>query len=259
MENQRTLLWTRAHYKEEFNLLVASGEKIDDDTNPDAAVPVNLLTASVPVQYEITNLLAWAYGHTDSAQLLQNLATREVVNYLVSVDIADIMATGRLRAARELRDLIQQRADTQKLGVKIIFVGLQDIHPPVQVADAYEAVIGATQERETKILTAQAYLAERVPIAKADAAKMVFEAEAAREVKTTRATAQAGQFTNQISAFEASRLVYTRRAYLNTITRAYGPARKFVLSTTNSQEAYWLNFEDKIRPDLLDINVPATK
>lgn len=238
-------------------MLVASGEKVDDDNNPDAAVPVNLLTVSIPVQYEITNLLAWAYGHTDPAQLLQNLATREVVDYLVTVDIADIMSTGRLRAAGELRDLIQKQADAQKLGVNILFVGLQDIHPPVQVADAYEAVIGATQERETKILTAQAYLAERVPIARADAAKMVFDAEAAATLKTTRAAAQAGQFTNQVTAFEASRLVYTRRAYLNTIASAIGPARKFVLSTTNSQEAYWLDFEDKIRPDLLDLNVPA--
>jgi len=256
LESQNTLLWTRAHYKEEFNMLVASGEKVDDDNDPNAAVPVNLLTVSIPVQYEITNLLAWAYGHTDTAQLLQNLATREVVNYLVTVDIADIMAAGRHRAASELRDLIQRQADAQKLGVNILFVGLQDIHPPVQVADAYEAVIGATQERETKILSAQAYLAERVPIAKADAAKMVFDAEAAANLKTTRAAAQAGQFTNQISAFEASRLVYTRRAYLNTIARAIGPARKFVLSTTNSQEAYWMDFEDKIRPDLLDLNVP---
>ena len=244
LESQRTLLWTRAHYKEEFNMLVASGEKVEDDNNPDAAVPVNLLTASIPVQFEITNLLAWAYGHTDTAQLLQNLATREVVNYLVTVDVAYIMSTGRLRAASELRALIQRQADAQKLGVNILFVGLQDIHPPVQVADAYEAVIGATQERETRILSAQAYLAERVPIAKADAAKMVFDAEAASNLKTTRAAAQAGQFTNQTSAFEASRLVYTRRAYLNTIARAFGPARKFVLSTTNSQEAYWMDFED---------------
>ncbi len=259
LESQRTLLWTRAHYKEEFNMLVASGEKVDDDNNPDAAVPVNLLTVSIPVQYEITNLLAWAYGHTDTAQLLENLATREVVNYLVTVDIGDIMAMGRERAARELRDLIQRQAEAQKLGVNILFVGLQDIHPPVQVADAYEAVIGATQERETKILTAQAYLAERVPIAKADAAKMLFDAEAAANLKITHAAAQAGQFTNQISAFEASRLVYTRRAYLNTIAGAIGPARKFVLSTTNSQEAYWMDFEDKIRPDLLDLNVPPAK
>ena len=256
LEDQETQLWTRAHHKEEVNMLVASREKTDDD-DPDAAVPVNLLTVSIPVQYDITNLLAWAYGHTDTAQLLQNLATREVVDYLVTVDIADIMSTGRLRAASELRDLIQKQADAQKLGVNILFVGLQDIHPPVQVADAYEAVIGATQERETKILTAQAYLAERVPIAKADAAKMVFDAEAAANLKITRAAAQAGQFTNQVTAFEASRLVYTRRAYLNTIASAIGPARKFVLSTTNSQEAYWMDFEDKIRPDLLDLNVPA--
>ena len=257
LEGQKTLLWTRAHYKEEFNLLVASREQADDD-NPDAAVPVNLLTVSIPVQYQVTDVRAWAYNHVDTAALLEKLAMREVVNYLVTVDIEEIMSTGRLRAARDLRGLMQKEADAEKLGVAILFVGLQDIHPPVQVAEAYEAVIGATQERETEILTAQAYQAERVPVAHAEAAKKVREAEAARVLRITAACAQGGQFTNQVRAFEASPLVYTRRAYLDTIVRGVGASRKIVLSTAGTGQNFWLDLEDKLRPDLLDVTVPTT-
>ena len=255
LEMQKTLLWTRPHYKEEYNLLVASREE-SDDGSPDAAVPVNLLTVSIPVQYDVTDLRLWAYQHADPAQFLEKLATREVVNYLVTVDIEEIMSTGRLRAARELRELIQKQADVEKLGINLMFVGLQDIHPPVQIADAYEAVIGATQERETKILNAQAYQAERVPVGRAEAARKVREAEGARVVRVAAASGQAGQFTNQMRAFAASPLVYTRRAYLDTIVRGVGAARKFVISTTNTDQAFWLDLEDKLRPDLLDITVP---
>ena len=221
LDQDRTLLWTRPHYKKKFNLLVASREQLSeasgDGATTEQAVPVNLLTVSIPVQYQITNLLAWACRHADAGQLLEKLATREVVNYLASVDAEEIMAAGRVRAAAELRELIQMRANEEHLGASVLFVGLQDIHPPVQIADAYEAVVGATQERETKILNAEAYLAERVPIAQAEGGR------------TTK------------------------------IARAAGPARKFVLTTTNTQDNFWLNFEDKLRPDLLNVTVPSAK
>ncbi len=54
--------------------------------------------------------------------------------------------TWRSEAAQTLRDRIQTAADARKLGVKILFVGLQDIHPPVKVASDYEKVVGAQQQ-----------------------------------------------------------------------------------------------------------------
>ncbi len=257
LEAERTLLWTRPHYREEINLLVASREQGDDAGNPDAAVPVNLLTASIPVQFIVTNVLDWAYRHAEPALLLERLATREVAHYLVSVDMLEIMATGRREAADELRERIQERANREQLGVAILLVGLQDIHPPMQVAEAYEAVIGATQERERRILEARAYAAERVPLAGAESVRLVSEAQAARYAKVSLAAGQAGQFTNQLAAFLSSPAVYQRRAYLDAIVAGTRGARKYLLTSTNLQQDYWLNLEDKLRPDLLDVNVPA--
>src|SRR5213079_2555261 len=80
-EQQNTVLWTVSHAKEEFNLLVAAR---DTNTNTDAAKkspPVNLLSVSIPVQFQITNLTAWAYNNTEPDRLLEKIATREVVLY----------------------------------------------------------------------------------------------------------------------------------------------------------------------------------
>ena len=171
----------------------------------------------------------------------------------------EIMATGRRAAADELRERIQQRADREQLGVAILLVGLQDIHPPVQVAEAYEAVIGATQERERRILEAQAYAAERVPLAAAESVRLVGEARADRQAKVLLAAGQAGQFTNQLAAYLSSPAVYQRRAYLDAMVAGTRGARKYLLTSTNLQRDYWLNLEDKLRPDLLEVNVPAAQ
>jgi len=258
LESERTLLWTRAHYKEEVNLLVASHEQDERSSGDTAeqAVPVNLLTASSPVQYEITNLAAWVYGHATPALLLEQLATREVTHYLVSVDVGDIMSTGRQRAAEHLRATLQAAANQAGLGARILFVGLQDIHPPTRVADAYEAVIGATQEREKRILDAEGYHTETRNRAAAEARRVQLVAQAGRAEVLARANATAGAFTHQLAAFQSAPRVYPRRLYLDTFAKSTVEIRKYILTSTNRAESVWLNLEDKIRPDLLDVILP---
>jgi len=261
-ENENTLLWTKAHYKEEFNLLVASREQETQSASlagDKKTVPANLLTLSIPVQFVVSDVLAWATNHANAEQLLEKMATREVVRYLVSVDLGEIMSTGRQQAAQTLQAAIQKRADEQKLGIKILFVGLQDIHPPVKVADAFEVVVGALQQKEARIQNAQGYLALTNALGEANAFRLVREAEAYQLNRTNAAAAQAAQFTNQITAFMASPEVYPQRAYYQTFARAAAGARKFVIAPTNTEDVVQFNLEDKVRKDLLDIQIPTGK
>ncbi len=262
----KTVLWTKAHFaKDEFNLLVASREagmfSASGNTGgaDEQAVPVNLLTASIPVQYRITDLKSWAYKHANPSELLERLATREVVRYLANVDIDDLLGSGRLAASEGLRKTIQERANQSQLGVEILLVGLQDIHPPVKVADAYEQVIGAIMEGQTNVLAAQAYALERIPFAHSEATNMVTGAEAERVRKAVTAAAEARLYTNQIIAHRAAPSVYIQRAQMETLARSISGSRKYVLGVTNTQDVFTLNLEDKIAPGLLDVEPPTTK
>ncbi len=258
LDKEKTVLWTRPHYKEEFNLLVASSEQLSTNQAGQQNVPANLLTVSIPVQYQISNVKAWSYHHADAGALLEKIATREVVLYLVGVDLIEIMSSGRLKAAQELREKIQARANELELGVNILFVGLQDIHPPVKVAEEFQKVVGATQEKEGRILNAQGYRAKTLPAAEAEAQRKIHDAEIYRLNRVAAAVARAGQFTNQVTAFTASPTVYPQRLYLQTFARASAGARKYIIASTNAQ-VLQLNLEEKARPDLLDVTVPPPK
>ena len=155
--------------------------------------------------------------------------------------------------------LIQQRADERKLGVNIIFVGLQDIHPPVKVAESYEAVVGAQQEIQAKILEAEGYRAKTVPLAEAEAKKRVSMAQAEALTLIASSAARAAQFTNQMTAFAASPRVYPERLYLESFVRAMQGSRKYVIGPTNAHQVLQFNLEEKIRTDLLDLSVPEPR
>lgn len=264
LEKNRVLVWTRPHYKEEFNLLVASLEMA---TNPVAssiegagagAVPVNLLTVSVPVQYRIRDVEQWGYQTSEPAVLLERIANSEVVRYLVSVNMDEVMSYGRLEAGHELKKRIQAQADAAKLGVEIVFLGLQDIHPPMgtkelQVAAAYEQVVGAISEMQAKIHEAEGYRAERIPMAASQAVGRTNAAYAAATQRVQAAIGRRAQFPGQLKALAAAPKVYPQWAYLDALVGAIGPARKLVIGVTNSSDVVILNLEDKVRSDMSDI------
>jgi regulator of protease activity HflC (stomatin/prohibitin superfamily) len=262
LTNLTTILWTVTHATEE-NFLVANRDQNAPSTNDLEAKsipPVSLMTISIPVQFQITNVLDWAYQTENATNLLQDLATREVIRYCVSADFTDIMSTERGAAADALRGRIQAAADKYHLGAKIIFVGLQDIHPPVKVAPDFEKVVGATQSKLANVLAAQGDAIRTNALATASATNIIDVAEAGRNKTAIDAWAKAALFTNRIPAYAAAPSIYTEREYLRTFVKATANARKYVLLTTNTHDVLQFDLQDKIREDLLqDISVTPRK
>ena len=264
-ENNRVILWTVPHNNEQ-NFLVANraaatvaGDSDNATTDFSKAPPVSLITVSIPIQFQITNVMDWVYKNSDPTNLLQDLATRDVIHYLAGMDLSDVLSRGQLDAAQTLREQIQASANEHRLGAKIIFVGLQDIHPPTasDVAATYEKVVSAEQTKLARILTAQADDIRTNALAGALAFTTTNVADATRMQLEVQAYARAALFTNQIPAFEAAPSVYKQRAYFKNFADATANSRKYVLLVTNTQDVVILDLEDKISEDLLNLNVPG--
>jgi regulator of protease activity HflC (stomatin/prohibitin superfamily) len=199
----------------------------------------------------------WAYKNGDPTNLLSDLATREVVHFLAGVDLSDLLSTARLSAAPILEQRIQADASAYQLGAKILFVGLQDVHPPTTVAGDYEKVVGAEQTKLAKILNAKADAIRTNALAGALAFTTTNVADATREQLEVSAFARAALFTNQIPAFEAAPSVYKQRAYFKAFADATASSRKYILLVTNTEDVVIFDLEDKINLNSLDqITVP---
>jgi membrane protease subunit HflK len=164
---ETSLLWGQTHYKEEYNLLVASeyaGEKLEE-----GAAPVSLVKANIPVQYRIKDLYAYIYQHSQPDKLLEAICYRELTKFAASASVeaedeaaaegrveVNLLGAGRTRAKEMLAKRIQEAADEQGLGIELIFLGVQGIHPPPEVAPDYQAVAAAVQKRQALVLEAQA-------------------------------------------------------------------------------------------------------
>jgi regulator of protease activity HflC (stomatin/prohibitin superfamily) len=198
--------------------------------------------------------MQWAYQNSEPSNLLQDVSTRAVVHYLVGEDMDRLLSQGRLEAAQNLESRIQDAANERGLGVKIVFVGLQDIHPPTPVAANYENVISAEQTRLATNLLAHAAAIQTNEASIAMATVTTNTAMATSFQLETDAYARAARFTNQIPAFEAAPSVYEQYKYFQTFADATKNSRKYILLVTNSQNVLIFDLEDKIRADLLNVN-----
>ena len=167
-------LWGRAHYKEEYQLLVASRQV--SSSNEAGAVPVSIVLASIPVQYKVKDLYSFLYNYGiyeksdrskgfQAEKMLEAICYQELTRFAAGAKIevdseADLahslLGAGRLEAKEELTNAIQRAADKAGLGVEVIFVGMQGIHPPIELAADYQKVVGAVQKKQALILNAEA-------------------------------------------------------------------------------------------------------
>ena len=161
---KKPLLWGQKHYETEYRLLVATEN--EDGINDGGAVPVSIIIAAVPIQYKVKDVHQFIYKHNDPKITLRDIAYREVARYMASAKLEtgvfggedsenqSVLGAGRNLASHELQKKIQQSADELELGVEIVMVGLEGIHPPLEVAPDYERVIGSIQQRQRFILDA---------------------------------------------------------------------------------------------------------
>lgn len=159
------LLWGKQHYKEEYDLLVAVDTRSDSQAR--GAAPVSIVRANVPIHYKIRDLYAYLYGHRDAGRMLEAICYRELTRFAASAKIEtdelgaagdhrSLLGAGRKAASEELRQHIQAAADAAGLGVEIVHLGLQGVHPPPDVAEDYQNLVGSVQQKQAKILEARA-------------------------------------------------------------------------------------------------------
>ncbi|MBN2455094.1 MAG: hypothetical protein JXB29_00930 [Sedimentisphaerales bacterium] len=164
------LLWGNAHYREEYNVLVASPQTRVDEQG---AVPVSIVKANIPVQYRVRDLYSFIYNHSEPERLFESICYQELAKFMASSTIEvdedvsagrhlkdSLLGAGRAEAKKVLSQRIQATADEAGLGIELVFLGLQGIHPPPdeQVAASYQEVIGSVQKKQALILEAQAQL-----------------------------------------------------------------------------------------------------
>jgi membrane protease subunit HflK len=253
------ILWTEKHYEEEFNWMIASQEGTTS-SSVSSTVPVNFLAGAIWVYYQVSpdQLFNYAYKHSDPEQLLESIVYNQFTKMIMNIDFFDIINIKRLSLASLLKDRVQEEANKEDLGVTIISVSLEGIHPPVEVASSFEKVVGATEEKEALILEAESYSNRELTLADYDASRITVEAESYKLVRTLESEARGEEFLKKLEAYEKNPRIFKYRYYLKSLEKGLTPPKKYiVISPDSNRDVTILNMEKDALPDILSLGLEA--
>lgn len=253
------MLWTVPHHTGLESFLTASRAATAAGKDDAQTVPVNLLSMHIPVEYRITNVYQYAFNAAEPLRLLEQSAYAGLTRITVSHGMEEIISSGQIHLTQELKTFMQRQADELGLGVRIEFVGLRGVHPPVAVADAFESVVGALEERESAKLNASAYAARVLPLAQASAEAAGEIAGAYRIRRKALAEAEAYQFNQRKKGYKMSPEVFKKDLYLRTLSAALSGARKYIVSADPGNQVIQFDFKEKLRPDLFNFDTGLTE
>ena len=255
-----------------------------------------LVELAATIQYRVSDLERFLFRVREPQDLLRSLAegcVRQVVaarpllsdsNYRDNDSAPnghDILTTARREIEIEIRDLLQDRADAYGLGVEILPGGvcLQDVHPPLDVVEAFRNVSRAFKKmgrmkneadrdyRARLIESAGVAVWQQLegqPIEITDevwndfarqlegtAAQSLHRAEAATTLETAEAEGRAEIFVRQQGAYAAEPKLAALRMYLEEIAAAMAGKKKLILDNhSTGRRQLFFGAPDSLAPFL---------
>jgi HflK protein len=265
VEKQPAITWTEKHYKDEDLFMVATreagGEPIPRDDRGEAAyTPVSFISAAVRLHYRVTDLYKYAYEKSNPDDYITDISYREVVKFMGSIDIFDLLQERRLELAEDLRKKIQGVLDDADIGVDVFYLGFEGAHPPVEVGEAFESVIGAEEQAHAYVRGAEAYAKKTGHQANAEAHRILQEADAYAYARNTESEAEAQMFLKRMEAYKLSPRVYMNRKLMEAFEKGLKERRKYVVPAgTKMKSNVIFDLKDKLEFRLEDIELEGDK
>lgn len=207
--------WTGEHGLSEYRLLLGSGDEL---------VSVNLR-----VEYKISDLYHYLKNNSDPKQLLEAEAYHLVTDKTINTDLDTLLSIDRSAFSAGFKEELSERVSVYDMGLEVVSVVLESIHPPIEVAETYQSVISAQLEAQQMLLEAQAYAATTKAGAELSSYKTVSSAKIDNISSIATAKASVAEFMASVSADNENSSSYRYYKYLEAIRKAYGNAKLIIV------------------------------
>jgi membrane protease subunit HflK len=181
----------------------------------------NIVNVQFSVQYKIRDAVEYLFRVTNQAAVVQSAAEAAMREVIGTSEIDSALTDGKLKIQDDATRLLQSILDRYEVGVQIIAVQLQDVHPPQDVIEAFKDVASAREDKSRIINEAEAYRNEILPKARGQAAEMVNQAQAYRATRIRAAEGETGRFSAVLAEYQKAKDVTKKRLYYETLEEIF--------------------------------------
>lgn len=208
-------IWTAGHGSSEYKLLLGGGNEL---------VSINLR-----IEYSISDLHRYLMCSSSPESILRALAYEAVTAHTINTDLTSLLSVDRTEFANDFAADLGERMSSYDLGLRVVSVVLESIHPPVEIASVYQEIVGAGIRAEQYMLEAEAKAAVTRANAEKSRTTAVNSANAAKSTAIASARAEVAGFLASAGADSAYPASYRYNKYLDAVAKAYGGARLVIV------------------------------
>ncbi len=177
----------------------------------------NIVSVQFSVQYKIADPVEYLFNVSNPPAVVRNAAEAAMREVIGKSLIDSALTDDKIQIQNDATDLLQNILNRYEIGVQIIAVQLQDVHPPQEVIDAFKDVASAREDKSRIINEAEAYRNELLPRARGQGAELINQAQAYKETRIKAAQGETTRFIAILAEYEKAADVTKKRLYYETM------------------------------------------
>lgn len=189
----------------------------------------NIVNVQFAVLYMVSDPKSYLFRLENPAETLQQVsesAMREIVGRRPA---QDAFRDNRGPIESEVRNIIQDTMDRYGAGITINRVTIEDVAPPREVADAFEEVQRADQDKQRLVEEANQYANQKLGQARGDAAQIREAAAAYKDRVVKEADGEAQRFVSIYDEYTKAPDVTRKRLFLETMEQVLKGSKKVII------------------------------
>ena len=189
----------------------------------------NMIELNATVHYRLVRPDDFLFRQKDGETTVRAAAESVIQAITTTTPLDDMLTVGRQALEEKARGELQQRLNKYGAGIDVLRVKLQDVHPSLEVVDAFRDVSGAYEEKNRLINEAEGYRNEQIALARGNGQARLKSAEAYTLGRKNRAEGDAVRFVETERAFRSAPGPNETRLYLETMEQVLPGKRKLIL------------------------------
>lgn len=209
----------------------------NDETIESEAVMItsdyNFIDVDFFVEYKISDPVKALYASEEPELILKNVAQSCIRTVIGSYDVDSVLTTGKNEIQAAIKEMILSKLEINDIGIQLVNITIQDSQPPTdEIMVAFKAVENAKQGKETALNNANKYRNEKLPSSKAQADKIVKDAEAYKEERINEASGQVARFNSMYEEYIKNPVVTKQRMFYEAMEEVL-PDLKLIIDSTD--------------------------
>lgn len=151
------------------------------------------------VHYAISDPARYLFGVKDGDALVRMMAEGTLRAIAANYALDVLLTTDRHVLETRWADAVRERLKQVGAGVDILGIHLQDVHPPVEVVDAFRDVASAEEDEVMRVNEADAYAKQAIPLARGNANAQLEQAAGYKTTRVSESDGDAARFVARLT------------------------------------------------------------